>query len=154
MYINYFCPRFFCCYLCGEKYLSSKLLDEWVNEWSVTKATPWPSGYFFSFSLPDKLNVLRLSMYLDVYTNRSMCSYMVVLRPFGVSKGLRFLSFSFRPNHFFSSIVKDASNLHLKWGDNSRSSYFMTFDASKHTPHRHYRPITGDQWLTWKVFDV
>jgi hypothetical protein len=69
-----------------------------VNEWSVTKA-PWPSGYFFSS--PDKLNVLRLSIYLDVYTNRSICTYTVVLRPFGVSKGLRVLFFFNGPNHFF-----------------------------------------------------
>jgi len=154
MYINYFCPRLFVAILCGENILvASCWMSEWVNEWSVTKATPWPSGYFFS--LPDKLHVLRLSIYLDVYTNRSMCSYTVVLRPFGVSKGLRFLSFSFGPSHFFSSIVKGASNLYLKLGDNSRSSYFLTFDPSKQTPHRHYRPITGDhQLLTWKDFDV
>ncbi len=92
--------------------------------------------------------------YLDVYANRSMCSYTIMPMPFGAWKGQRALLFLpwllFFDWKNFNHITKDANIFHLKSSSSHRPSYFSTSTRSKHTSHLHNQPIASGWFLTWR----
>jgi len=82
-----------------------------------------------------------------------MCFYTIVPMPLELKKTRRPSSFylgHFSTSKSFNHITKNAGILHLKLGDSHRLSYFPTSTPSKHTSHRHGRPIAGHRFLTWK----
>ncbi len=102
--------------------------------------------------------------YLDVYTNKSMCSYMIVAMPFVASKSQKALFFPSWLHFFvkkFQSCCK-ASIFHLK--SNSKPNYFLTSTCSRHTPSpwlitcKGHTPLTTadlfQALLKWRDFDI
>jgi len=72
---------------------------------------------------------LRQLRYLDVYTNKLMCSYMIVPMTFGASKDLKallFLSWLLFSSKKFNYIAKNVSILHLKSSNSGKPNYFPT----------------------------
>ncbi len=70
-----------------------------------------------------------------------------------MSKNFYFFGVFFWSNNF-NYVAKDLSILHLKPSSSDRPNYFSTFTPLGHNPPRHSQPITSNQLLGWRVFDI
>jgi hypothetical protein len=100
-------------------------------QWEVTSSV-MPLDRDINHNAGVMLGAISINTLILVMLCTSGLSYHIL---FQRAKALLFMSWSpFSHQIFKNYIAKDASILHLKSGNSSRSTYFSTSNPSKHTP--------------------